>query len=386
MTPAEADAAVELLESAIAVPSPSGEEHPLALHLAARMRAAGLTASIDAAGNVIGETEPRPGPTVMLVGHLDTVPGELPVRRTGGVITGRGAVDAKGPLAAMISAVAAEADFPGRLVVAGVVEEETPRSRGAVHLGRTRPAPDALIVGEPGGWQGVVLGYKGKLDLRYRVARAATHPSNPEPKATEVAAAFWQHLLDLLGPDAGHASFGTPGATLVAMHGDAAAAELEIGVRTPVGFDIPAFTAALRERADGGTLDVLNAVDAVLSPRTDPVVRALTAGVRAAGGTPRPTRKTGTSDMNTLAEVWDVPMATYGPGDSALDHCDDEHIAVDDYLRGIAVLRTALRHLAALPPRTAVPAAGPAAAGTHPDRPDTHPAAPAARQPEGVLR
>jgi LysW-gamma-L-lysine carboxypeptidase len=76
--------------------------------------------------------------------------------------------------------------------------------------------------------------------------------------------------------------------------------------------------------------------------------------------------------MNTLAEVWDVPMATYGPGDSALDHSDDEHIALDEYLRGIAVLRTALRHLAALPPRAAAP--------------DTHPAATAARQPEGVLR
>ncbi len=350
MTPEAATAAVDLLEGMVRIPSPSGEEQRLAAHLRDRMAALGLESWIDEAGNVLGRTRPRPGPTVLLVGHVDTVPGDLPVVRTEELITGRGTVDAKGPLAAMISAVAGCTDFPGTLLVAGAVEEETPRSRGAVHLGATLPAPDALIIGEPGGWQGVVLGYKGKLDLRYRVTRAATHPSNPEPKATEVAAAFWADLLDLLGPDSGHGSFQQPGATLVAMRGDTAQAELEIGVRTPVGFDQQEFTAELRNRARGGTVEVLNGVGAVLSSRNDPVVQALTAGIRAAGGTPRPTRKTGTSDMNTLAEYWSsVPMATYGPGDSALDHSDDEHIGIQEYLRAVDVLGGALRRLGGLP-------------------------------------
>jgi LysW-gamma-L-lysine carboxypeptidase len=35
-------------------------------------------------------------------------------------------------------------------------------------------------------------------------------------------------------------------------------------------------------------------------------------------------------------------MATYGPGDGRLDHADDEHIILTDYLRGIGVLRHAL--------------------------------------------
>jgi LysW-gamma-L-lysine carboxypeptidase len=71
----------------------------------------------------------------------------------------------------------------------------------------------------------------------------------------------------------------------------------------------------------------------------------VSAGIRLAGGAPTPKVKTATSDMNTLAEVWDVPMATYGPGDSRLDHSDDEHILVADYLSGIEVLGTALREL-----------------------------------------
>ena len=38
-------------------------------------------------------------------------------------------------------------------------------------------------------------------------------------------------------------------------------------------------------------------------------------------------------------------MATYGPGDSRLDHADDEHIEIDEYLNGIRVLTDALHRL-----------------------------------------
>jgi LysW-gamma-L-lysine carboxypeptidase len=44
-------------------------------------------------------------------------------------------------------------------------------------------------------------------------------------------------------------------------------------------------------------------------------------------------------------------MATYGPGDSSLDHADDEHIVLSDYLRGIDVLAIAISELAHLPVR-----------------------------------
>ncbi|MFI1799280.1 hypothetical protein ACH427_18290 [Streptomyces sp. NPDC020379] len=94
------------------------------------------------------------------------------------------------------------------------MEEETALSRGAVHIRRTHPRPDAFVIGEPSGWSTVVLGYKGKLDLRYEVACEATHPSNPLPKATELVAGAWATLLELLGPDAGHGSFDQPGPTL----------------------------------------------------------------------------------------------------------------------------------------------------------------------------
>jgi LysW-gamma-L-lysine carboxypeptidase len=77
-------------------------------------------------------------------------------------------------------------------------------------------------------------------------------------------------------------------------------------------------------------------------------VQALTAGIRRRPAQPSLVLKTATSDMNTLAEVWDLPMASYGPGDSKLDHTSEESIALDDYLFSIAVLSDALAELGEL--------------------------------------
>jgi len=34
--------------------------------------------------------------------------------------------------------------------------------------------------------------------------------------------------------------------------------------------------------------------------------------------------------MNLYAGAWDCPMATYGPGDSDLDHAPDERLSLDE--------------------------------------------------------
>ena len=345
--------AVDLLRRMLAVPSPPYEERALAELLVEAMTELGLDAGIDAAGNALGATGAGDGPTVYLVGHLDTAPGVVPVREDGRRLFGRGAADAKGPLAALVLAAAALRDTPGRIVVAGAVEEETPASRGAQHLAATLDPPDALIVGEPSGWSCVTIGYKGKVDVVYRVSRPATHPTNLASKATEIAAAFWSDVQSLVegwdrrGDDRrhGHAAFDRLAVTLVAMRGDLEQAELELCFRTPVGFDTDGLLALLGELGRGGDLELLARVAATRADRRSAVVGALTGAIRGAGGEPRLKVKTATSDVNVLAEHWSVPTATYGPGDSRLDHTDDEHIEIDEYLKGIRVLTDALHRL-----------------------------------------
>jgi LysW-gamma-L-lysine carboxypeptidase len=334
----------DLLYAMLEIPSLSGEEQKLAEFLVPQMEDLGLSTHIDEAGNVVGDIGRGDGPVIMLLSHMDTVGPVLPTRRDGERLYGRGAVDAKGPLATMICAAARRPDFPGTLRVIGAVEEER-LSRGGHHVAATLPAPDALIVGEPGGWDRVVLGYKGKIDLEYQVERPPTHSTRPIAKASELAAAFWTSVLTALGPDLDHASFQRPAATLRLIEGTPVSARVEVDVRIPPRYDAGAFLARLRTAVTDGDMRHIRTIPAVQVGRGTPVATCLSAAIRQHGGQPRPTLKTGTSDMNTVSPTWTVPMAAYGPGDGALDHSETEHIEIAQFLRAIDILTTTLDDL-----------------------------------------
>ena len=93
-----------LLADLVGIPSPSGQEAAAATYLRdALLRFGWEEAGIDEAGSVVarrgsGERE------LLLLGHLDTVPGGPEVRLEGEVLWGRGSVDAKGPLCAFATA------------------------------------------------------------------------------------------------------------------------------------------------------------------------------------------------------------------------------------------------------------------------------------------
>jgi LysW-gamma-L-lysine carboxypeptidase len=333
----------DLLYAMLEIPSVSGDEQRLAEFLAPRMRELGYRVHCDEVGNVIGDIGAG-DPVIMLLSHLDTVGPVLPTRRDGERLYGRGAVDAKGPLATMICAAARRPEFPGTIRVIGAVEEER-LSRGGHHIAATLPPPDALIVGEPGGWDRVVLGYKGKLDLEYWVERPSAHSTKPVPKASELAVAFWHQVLDALGPDCDHGSFWRPAATLRRISGDLVTGRAEVDCRVPPGFAVEDFMDRLRQRAGDGEVKLIRSIKAVRVERSDPVASSLSAAIRIHGGQPRPTLKTGTSDLNTVSETWTVPMAAYGPGNGALDHSDNEHIEIAEFRRAITILGTAIDEL-----------------------------------------
>src|SRR5581483_2476539 len=123
-----------LLRGMLEIESLSGAERPLAEYLCVEMERRGLRAHVDAVGNVVGEIGGS-GPLVMLLGHMDTARGHVPVRLEGDALYGRGSVDAKGPLATFLCAAARLGPQAGlRLVVVGAVEEESASSCGARHI------------------------------------------------------------------------------------------------------------------------------------------------------------------------------------------------------------------------------------------------------------
>jgi LysW-gamma-L-lysine carboxypeptidase len=336
----------ELLETLVSIPSPTPDESECAAALAEFFRDHDREVSIDEVGNVRAPADD----SVLYTSHIDTVPGDIPVRiedgEDGPELWGRGSVDAKGPLTALaVAAVRTGVSF------VGVVGEEVD-SRGARHLIADREAPEAVVNGEPSGWDGITLGYRGILQGTYVATSESGHTSRPENNAIQDAIAWWSAVEDTFGGDDEYDPVFervTPKPVEIAggVSEDGLAVEttLDAQLRVPPSYS----TDEVRELADAelgaGTVNWNDAVEPTMqSPRTE-VSRAFRVAIRGQGGEPRLLRKTGTADMNIFAGAWDCPMATYGPGDSDLDHAPDEHLKLRELDRATAVLEAVAEDL-----------------------------------------
>ncbi|MCP4589125.1 MAG: [LysW]-lysine hydrolase, partial [bacterium] len=332
---------ISFLEELISIPSPSGEEGAVTEYLVKRMAGLGFRAYRDEVGNAVGIVgDPGAGREIVLLGHIDTVPGLIPVRRCGNLLYGRGAVDAKGPLAAFVLAAAQAAPRLNdtRLVVIGAVEEEA-HGRGARYLARTMPPPYCVIIGEPSHWEGITLGYKGMLAVDYQRVQPGNHSAGEIPGPAEKAVAFWNRLVTYAEVYNGDRSgrFNTLDPTLrdFRTFGDGLndGAEMNIVVRIPPGIEAADLKAKMLTWCNGASLSFPGSDPPFRSQKNIPPVRALLRAIRAEGGRPRFKLKTGTSDMNVVGPAWGCPIVAYGPGDSSLDHTPDEHIDAREFRR-----------------------------------------------------
>ncbi len=349
---------VALLHGMLRIPSYSGEESALARYLVEQARGLGLEAHIDEAGNFVASAGLASGEQpVILLGHMDTVRGVVPIRFTDGRLYGRGAVDAKGPLAAFIQA-AARVNRSGELarpvLVIGAVEEEAATSRGArAVVGRYQPA--ACVIGEPSGSSSITLGYKGRLLVEGQVSRSLSHTAGPDHPSCEIAAIFWERVRVQAGAwnnaHAGNSTFAALMPSLRSINsqqdGLTERTEFTIGYRLPPAFDLADLRAQLETWAAELDLQLRFRGEerAFQSSRTTPLARAFVQALRNSGVQPTLKLKTGTSDMNVVGPVWGENIVAYGPGDSRLDHTPEEHIEIDEYLRAIDALESVLRAL-----------------------------------------
>ena len=188
---------ITLLQRLVEIPSVSRQEANAVAFFVAWMNDNGFAAHTDAAGNAVGILDGDPGPDgeaareIVLLGHIDTVPGDIIVRIEDGKLYGRGTVDAKGPLAAFALAALRVEPQPGwRIIVIGAVEEEAATSKGARYV-VTQYAPDFVIIGEPSSWRRVTLGYKGRLLVDASVRKRMAHTARPESSVVEDVIDYW---------------------------------------------------------------------------------------------------------------------------------------------------------------------------------------------------
>jgi len=150
---------------------------------------------------------PASGKTLILNGHLDVVPvgpsgkewrhdpwgGEV----VNGRLYGRGSLDMKGPLAALVVAARAVVDarlpLAGTLQIVAVADEEQGGDLGTGALvAAGKIAADGALVAEPGN-DGVVVAHRGFCFVRIRTKGRAGHASMPEESLNAV-----ELMIDLL--------------------------------------------------------------------------------------------------------------------------------------------------------------------------------------------
>jgi LysW-gamma-L-lysine carboxypeptidase len=359
------EASVQLLQEMLQIYSPSGKEQKLATFLQDKLVGFGFeNVRTDEAGNVYGEYGSGT-PTILLCGHMDTVQGWISVKKENNWLHGRGAVDAKSSLAAMVSA---SSDIKsnlneGRVIVTGVVEEEK-TSKGIRQLLREKINVDYAIFGEPSGAKNITFAYKGKMDFRIKCKTTSGHVGAQHllENAVEKGFELWNKIrtacTEYESPEGMFYSV-TPCLTKISSQrtsgGIPDVCLFNVDVRLPPSVKTNLCEDFIKKVIDDFRSDnpkvsvaskVLDKVEPFAVDRTTLLVKALEkAIVEVTGGPVKFLKKTGTGDMNIFGAETGVPSITYGPGDSRVSHTKYERIELSEYAASIQVYKRMIENL-----------------------------------------
>ena len=359
--------AVDLLKEMVQLYSPTGHESEISHFLFNQLENQGFTTHIDDAGNVIGEYGAG-SPKILLCGHMDTVPGVLPVKIKGGRLFGRGTVDAKSSLATMITVASMllKDKFSGKIIVAGVVEEEG-SGRGVQQLLKDNLEVDYALFGEPSGVDQITIAYKGSLHVKILVRTRTGHSSAPWffDNAIEKAFEIYRLLQDLKATSVTKESkFYSISSCLIKIRGGSLSSNIPSKCEFHIDFRFPPQITSMKlfENVESILVEygknhptvsvkaqILDSCESYEANTRSVLVRSLSWAIRLVKGKPATwLRKTGTGDMNIYGASTMIPTATYGVGDSRLDHTSNESVDLKEYEESILILFNGLKKLVEL--------------------------------------
>jgi LysW-gamma-L-lysine carboxypeptidase len=372
------DYEVRLLNRMLNTYSPSGQEKEIADLIIGEMERIGFRVSKDEVGNVIGQAGVG-SPCVMLCGHMDTIPGFIPVRIENGKMYGRGAVDAKASLASLIAASAEmiKKRFRGHLQLAAVVDEEG-EGKGIRNIIKKGLCADYAVFGEPSGVGNVTIAYKGSVHLKVTCETQTGHVAAPWlfENAIENTFEVWKAIANIhfAEEDLESRFYSTTSCVTRIEGGDSfstvpSKCSLHADIRIPPRITLERFQDRAQDCAEqfrrrhpdtNVIIELENGEEPFETDKSSALVRAFTWAIRKITANPAVlVRKSGTGDINAFATAIKRPMIAYGPGNSHLDHTANEHVNIREYLDAIQVLQEALNRLALvhsrkLPPTSAL--------------------------------
>ena len=359
------DTYIQLLYDMIKLYTPSGKEEKIAQMLKEKMlnQFGADQAYLDKVGNVIGVYDGIE-PSILLCGHMDTVPGELPVKMDDEHIYGRGAVDAKSSLATFISAASElrKAGFRNKVIVAAVVDEED-TGKGIKMLIEDNLRASYAVFGEPSSATNIVIGYRGGARFRLEFRTESYHASSVwlGKSAVEAAIEVWENVRkyneEALSREK---KFDTITACLTKIYGgethnmSPAYCEMVIDIRFPPRVDYENILGQLNSIASkvcGQKIEYKIITEDYTPPYVastkNELLEAFKYAVKKVKGVDAQlTRKTGSGDMNIYGSRMRVPTITYGPGDPKLAHTPYEKVSIVEYIESIKIVSEALQYIA----------------------------------------
>ena len=361
--------AIELLTNALELYSPSRSEAALVNMIKDRCgNELGFEhVNIDNVGNIIA-TKGTGEPCILLCGHMDTVPGQVPVRIEEGYIYGRGASDAKSPLIAMLLAASEFPKQSGTVIFAGVVDEEG-NAAGVKQLVKSKLGLDYAMFGEPSGIDNITVAYKGRLAIRLTCdVGDSAHASAPwlAKNSIEEMYDFWKAIKMEIGRVGGTAESNAKSisCSLTEITGGSSHNVTPQKCKVTIDIRVPTITTcdnvlgtiddvikrvAVEKKGIKATYRIEDKTEPFEADHTSQLVRALLLAVLdVRNKRPMLLRKTGTGDMNVLGHSFKIPVITYGPGDPHASHTADERVNIDEYVASIEVYKRALFHLSRL--------------------------------------
>lgn len=303
------------------------------------------------------------GKSLMLSGHLDTVPPYdmenpfTPVLKDG-VLYGRGACDMKGPVSAMLLSLIAlkrsGISLKGDVLFTGVIDEEE-KGKGAEYLVKNGPFTDGAIIGEPTDMK-IAVGHKGLEWIKVKVAGKKVHGGRMDEgiNAIEMASKFIERIYDEYVPklkERHHEILGQPTINIGKITGGDQPSTvpgeciIEIDRRwipieareqvyeelnqiiNDLKLEVPGFNADL---SDMFTEDNLLSHKPFFTDKDDPIVKAAKEALTGKNKNTEETVFPAWSDAGTIAAYTNTKCIIMGPGDLRLAHSKDESIKVKD--------------------------------------------------------
>lgn len=349
---------IETLKKFLSIYSPSYHEKEAIYFLKDFFNDLGFNVTIDSEGNLLTEMG-KGSRSILLCGHVDTIPGLIPLKIEGGKIFARGSVDAKSALVALIYSAlnCVEKNLDLRIYLACVVREETSKP-GFAELAKRLPVMDYAIFGEPSNTYCINLGYRGRIILKVNFNSSISHSSLPSKNPIFYAANFISSLKEIEKKYSNPVSLFkslTINPTMInagiSENVIPNRCEVLFDIRIPIGFNLKEFKEEIEEilrriGIDDVNLEYEGFVPPVIFNKKNELVTSFYSSIyEVINKKPKFTYKSGTSDMNYFLSKVRKGCISYGPGDPRLAHTDKEELSLKDFLDSISIISLALLKL-----------------------------------------